>query len=79
MERVLSKDNPFSTNQITSNIESGTPVIEEAKSSIEEFVSSEKPGDHEIVFARVLGSYVHDDEGSLRFISEVWFRLLIIV
>tara|TARA_B100000925_G_scaffold87749_1_gene63217 strand:+ start:9562 stop:10044 length:483 start_codon:yes stop_codon:yes gene_type:complete len=57
-------ENPFSSNEIKHRIlESGAPVIEEAKSSIEcEYISSEKPGDHEIVFARVLSSHIHDEE-----------------
>jgi flavin reductase (DIM6/NTAB) family NADH-FMN oxidoreductase RutF len=58
------EDNPFSNKEIRHKVlESGATIIEEAKSSIEcEFISSEKPGDHEIIFARVLNSYIHDEE-----------------
>lgn len=54
--------NPFS--EVPYKIgENGGVVMSQAKSTIEcQFVSSSRPGDHEIVFARVLGSYVHSDE-----------------
>jgi flavin reductase (DIM6/NTAB) family NADH-FMN oxidoreductase RutF len=43
--------------------ENGGVILTQAKSSIEcEFVSSQRPGDHEIVFARVLGSNLHSEE-----------------
>lgn len=41
----------------------GGVVLAQAKSSIEcQLVSSQKPGDHEIVFAKVLASYVQSEE-----------------
>lgn len=43
--------------------EHGGIIMDQAKSSIEcQFVSSSRPGDHEIVFARVLGSYIQSEE-----------------
>ena len=41
----------------------GGVLLKQAKSSIEcEMVSSQKPGDHEIIFARVLSSSIFSDE-----------------
>lgn len=61
-----SSSNPFSSGEINHRVlESGAPVLDDAKSSIEcEFMSSNKPGDHEIVFARVLNSHVHNEEST---------------
>lgn len=54
--------NPFSglSYEIGKN---GGVVLSQAKSAIEcQYVSSSQPGDHEIVFARVLDSYVQSEE-----------------
>tara|TARA_X000000950_G_scaffold275899_1_gene362950 strand:+ start:1805 stop:2287 length:483 start_codon:yes stop_codon:yes gene_type:complete len=58
------EENPFANGEIPhAHSEEGAPMITDAKSSICcEFLSSEKPGDHEVVFARVLSSHVHDEE-----------------
>ena len=56
--------NPFSNNEIDHKLtENGAPLLTGAKSSIEcEFISSSKPGDHEVVFAKVIDSHVHDED-----------------
>lgn len=43
--------------------EHGGVILDQAKSAIEcQLISSQKPGDHEIVFAKVLSSYVMSEE-----------------
>ena len=56
------ESSPFS--EIDHSIsEKGGVIIKAAKSVIEcEFVSKSKPGDHEIVVAKVIGSYVNNEE-----------------
>lgn len=54
--------NPFTELPNTMG-EFGGLVMTQAKSSIEcKFVSSVKPGDHEVIFAEVLASHVHSEE-----------------
>lgn len=43
--------------------EHGGVILPQAKSSIEcQMIDSVKPGDHDIVYAKVLASYVHNEE-----------------
>lgn len=43
--------------------ENGGIIMKEAKSTIEcKFISKSQPGDHEIVIAEVIGSYVNNEE-----------------
>jgi flavin reductase (DIM6/NTAB) family NADH-FMN oxidoreductase RutF len=54
--------NPFA--ELSHKIgQNGGVILNQAKSSIEcQLVSSQRPGDHEIVFARVLASHVHSED-----------------
>lgn len=55
-------NNPFAEIDHTIS-ENGGVIINAAKSTIEcELVESVQPGDHEIIFAKVINSYVQDDE-----------------
>ena len=56
------ENNPFSELPIEIG-QNGGVILKQAKSSIEcKMISSSKPGDHDIVFAEVLSSYVMDEE-----------------
>ena len=56
------EQNPF--NELAYKIgENGGVILEQAKSSVEcKLVSSDRPGDHDIVIARVLASHLHSEE-----------------
>jgi flavin reductase (DIM6/NTAB) family NADH-FMN oxidoreductase RutF len=55
-------NNPFSELSHQAG-ENGGVILHQAKSTIEcQFVSSVKPGDHEVVFAKVLASYVQNED-----------------
>ncbi len=60
------EDNPFSE-IATKDGEHGGVILEGAKSAVEcKMVSMQKPGDHTIIFAEVIGSYVNNEEAEVK-------------
>ncbi len=62
------EDNPFHNGELDHEIsDNGGIILKQAKSTIEcQMVSKEIPGDHEIVFAKVIASYVHDEKAEVK-------------
>ncbi len=63
-----SEDNPFKNGEIEHSIsDNGAIIMTQAKSTIEcKMTEKVVPGDHEIVIAEVIGSYVHDEQAEVK-------------
>ncbi len=63
-----SEDNPFHNGSLElGETDNGGVILKGAKSVIEcKMTSKAAPGDHEIVFAEVIGSYVNDSEAEVK-------------
>ncbi|MAE58614.1 MAG: hypothetical protein CME69_07015 [Halobacteriovorax sp.] len=61
------EENPFNGTLDISETENGGVILNGAKSTIEcRMVSNTEPGDHEIVFAEVINSYVQNEEAEVK-------------